>query len=174
MGLFRIKQDNFKQIVYKQYLNEYYFYFYTIKIKRTSIKSLGQIVKKQQQLSIVFCQSIKKHLMEFELHIKLLPFHTNAGTDVPVRPLSPWTRASSEAELCGKLQKMPCTPPREMRSRSLKANFQPTAAHTPSELADTSTKISLYWMGIRTRGRHVLLLLTITHRTHHSVRAFSV
>ena len=28
---------------------------------------------------------IKKHLMEFELHIKLLLFHTNAGTDVHVR-----------------------------------------------------------------------------------------
>ena len=58
--------------------------------------------------------SIKKHLMEFELHIKLLLFHTNADTDVHVRLESPWTRACSDAELCGKLQKMLCTPPQEI------------------------------------------------------------
>ncbi len=61
--------------------------------------------------------------MEFELYIKLLLFHTNAGTDVHVRLELPWTHASSEAELRGKLQKMLCTPTRETTSRALKANF---------------------------------------------------
>ncbi len=38
----------------------------------------------QKKLCIVFPQSIEKHLVEFELHIKLLLFHTNAGTDMHV------------------------------------------------------------------------------------------
>ncbi len=62
--------------------------------------------------------------MEFELHIKLLLFHKNAGTDVHVRLELPRTCASSEAELRGKLQKMLCIPPRETTSRALKANFR--------------------------------------------------
>ncbi len=37
--------------------------------------------------------------MEFELNIKLLLFHTNAGTDEHIRLESPRTRASSEAEV---------------------------------------------------------------------------
>ncbi len=75
------------------------------------------------KLSIVFRQSFKKHLMEFELHIKLLLFHTNSGTDVHVRLESPRTRAFSEAELHGKLQKNLCTPC-EKTSCALNANFR--------------------------------------------------
>ncbi len=79
--------------------------------------------KKATRLSIVFRQSIKKHLIEFELHIKLLLFHTNAGTDMYVRLKSARTRASSGVELRVKLHKMLCTPPRKKTSRALKANF---------------------------------------------------
>ncbi len=62
--------------------------------------------------------------MEFEINIKLLLFHTNAGTDMHVRLESPRTRASSEAELRGKLQKMSCTPPREKTSHAPKVYFR--------------------------------------------------
>ncbi len=47
-----------------------------------------------------------------------------AGTYVHVRLESPRTRASSEAELRRKLQKMLCTPPRENTLGALKANFR--------------------------------------------------
>ncbi len=43
--------------------------------------------------------------MEFELHIKLLLFHTNAGTDVHVQLESRRICVSLDAELSGKLQK---------------------------------------------------------------------
>ncbi len=35
--------------------------------------------KKINKINIAFRHSVKKYLMEFELHIKLLLFHTNAG-----------------------------------------------------------------------------------------------
>ncbi len=58
--------------------------------------------------------------MEFELFL----FHTDASTDVYVRLESPRTRASSETEPCGKLQKMLCTPLREKTSCALKAKLR--------------------------------------------------
>ncbi len=96
------------------------------------------------KLSIVFRQSVKKHLMEFELHIKLLLFHTNAGTDVHVRLESPRTRASSEAELRGKLQKMLCTTTRKDIVRTQRELPSTPRLHHywhahPSKLADVSS-----------------------------------
>ncbi len=83
-----------------------WFYFNIIKIKCTSIKKPWiNYAEKKKPLRCVPSKRWKLHLVEFEINIKLLLFHTNAGTDVHVRLESPRTRASSEAELCGKLQK---------------------------------------------------------------------
>ncbi len=94
----------------------------------------------KQNKTLFSVKSVKKHQMEFELHIKLLLFHTNAGTDVHVRLESARTRASSEAELRGKLPKMLCTPPREKTSRALKANFR---QHRDDVIFGTCTQANL-------------------------------
>ncbi len=87
--------------------------------------------------------------MEFEL----LLFHTNAGTDVHVCLELPRTRASSDALLRGKLQKMSCTPPWEKTSCALKANFRQQRddiifgrrAHPSERVEYKSAFMSLKW-----------------------------
>ncbi len=115
LGLFRIKH---KTTLSKYYLNEFYFYFYAIKIKRSSIKKPWTNSAKNYAL---FSLKASKRTW-WSLILKFLPIHKDAGKDMPVQPESPWSCASSEAELRRKLQKMPCT--REMKSHALKANFR--------------------------------------------------
>ncbi len=72
-----------------------------------------------------------------------VPWH-ETGTDVHVRLESLWTRASSEAELRGKLWKMPCTPRSEVARTQSKLPQTPRWRHIcrahSSELADAKKK----------------------------------